>query len=785
MFHIPEAFTHLEMLPHPKPIVGYGGNIEYTGTGTARVPCVGRDGTTVQLVLKNVLYVPTALFNLVSVGTLRTSGCPMKFVPQGIQVGQNGIIAKQQNNLFFFKTIDQSPRALAAINDNAMDLWHSRLGHLGKQNVARLENMSTGMNLHKEPERKDVCEPCVQSKLHSLPHKGHIAPGKHKNELIHFDIFGPIKGQGVHDRHKWMFAYEEDTTKRSFIHFGHSKAEALTSFKALKANVEHGDAVIKRLHSDEDKVIGDKDFADYRYDHGIGWEPSIPGNPQMNGASERLGQTLHGKAHAMLIESKLPESMLPELLATANYLRNRSPVSGQDKTPFEKDQGSKPDLSHLKRIGQKGLCEMRRPPGANWPKFENRTELGRLVGYESNGFYRMLMPNGKVQRYSHVVWLNNDKRSRSPSSSDTSIIAYKSSVPRTGNETMARIQPTTDQSDPNDEEADGDVNEEAPNEPPRSYKPPADYPASEQRLLQVSGPRIFKHSSAGGPNPVGLLAQASRPEPYEPRTYKEAMADAMYKMHWQLSMNDEYHSLIENKTWYLVKLPAGRKALGGKWVYKLKRGSEGEVTRYKARWVVQGFLQREGIDFEETFASVVKPMSYKAIFALAAAFDLELDQMDVKTAFLYGDVDELVYVVQFHGFDDGSGRVCCLKKALYGLKQSPRVWYNTLATFLKGLGYRALVEDYSVFIHDDNRVIVAIYVDDILIAGPNRSMINQLKKALSEKFKMVDLGPCAYYLGMKILRDRQNRTLSLSQESYIEKILRDHDMWSDRFSGSQ
>ena len=134
---------------------------------------------------------------------------------------------------------------------------------------------------------------------------------------------------------------------------------------------------------------------------------------------------------------------------------------------------------------------MRRPSGVNWPKFKNWTELGRLVRYKSNGFYRILIPNGKVQRYSYIVQLNNDKRSRFSSLSDTLIIVYKSSVPRTGNETIARIQLITDQSDPNDEEVDGDVNkealneslEEALNESLRSYKPPANYLASEQRLL--------------------------------------------------------------------------------------------------------------------------------------------------------------------------------------------------------------------------------------------------------------------------------------------------------------
>ena len=119
--------------------------------------------------------------------------------------------------------------------------------------------------------------------------------------------------------------------------------------------------------------------------------------------------------------------------------------------------------------------------------------------------------------------------------------------------------------------------------------------------------------------------------------------------------------------------PRGRKVLRGKWVFRLKRGPYNEVLRYKTRWVVRGFEQKEGLDYNETFATVVKPMSYKALFAFAAAQDWEIEQMDVKTAFLYGDLDEEIYIEQPEGSEDGTDRVCLLKKALYGLKQSLRI----------------------------------------------------------------------------------------------------------------
>jgi hypothetical protein len=239
------------------------------------------------------------------------------------------------------------------------------------------------------------------------------------------------------------------------------------------------------------------------------------------------------------------------------------------------------------------------------------------------------------------------------------------------------------------------------------------------------------------------------------------------------AMKEELTSLDGNNTWTLV--PKGsRKTLGGRWVYKLKRGPKGEILRYKARYVVRGFEQQEGIDYAETFASVVKPMSYKALFAIAAALDLEIHQMDVKTAFLYGDIDTEIFVDPPEGMECGSDQTCRLNKALYGLKQSPRIWYNTLLEFLKTQGFEPLTSDLGIF--SKGHMYIAIYVDDLLIASPNMGAITELKDALSKRFEMSDLGECRYYLGMEIIRDRPQRTLRLSQKGYVTKILSDFDM---------
>jgi hypothetical protein len=231
--------------------------------------------------------------------------------------------------------------------------------------------------------------------------------------------------------------------------------------------------------------------------------------------------------------------------------------------------------------------------------------------------------------------------------------------------------------------------------------------------------------------------------------------------------------LVENGTWVEQECPSNHESLTGKWVFKIKRGAAGEILRYKARWVVRGFEQQYGLDFHETFASVVKPMSYKAIFAIAAAYDWEIEQMDVKTAFLYGEIEEDIWI-ELPTRCGASGKTTKLKKALYGLKQAPRVWYNTLATFLLLLGFQPLDADSSVFCRDG--VIIAIYVDDLLLAGASKPDIDKIKDSLKERFKMSDLGACHFYLGMEVIRDRPRRTLRLSQTAYLRKVLQDFGM---------
>lgn len=276
-----------------------------------------------------------------------------------------------------------------------------------------------------------------------------------------------------------------------------------------------------------------------------------------------------------------------------------------------------------------------------------------------------------------------------------------------------------------------------------------------------------EHGRKGG-KAICLLCTTEKALDPEPRTRKAALAGPEAE-EWKEAMDDEYQSLIENETWEVVYLPRGCKALSGRWVLKRKLASDGSVARHKARFVVRGFEQVHGIDFDETFASVVKPPSYKLFFALAAQLNWHCHQMDVKTAFLYGDIDEDIYVQPPDGYPESQGRVLKLKKSLYGLKQAPRQWYAKLKDFLESISWRVSDNDPSVFLNDQG-LYMTVYVDDINIFGSDLTAIEQVKSQLKARFKMSDLGPCAYYLGMHV-DATPGASIALHQSAFVQQLL--------------
>jgi len=244
---------------------------------------------------------------------------------------------------------------------------------------------------------------------------------------------------------------------------------------------------------------------------------------------------------------------------------------------------------------------------------------------------------------------------------------------------------------------------------------------------------------------------------------------------WLDAMKDELKSMTHNDVRDLVELPGRCKRVGCKWVFKTKRDSQGNIERYKARLVAKGFSQKDGIDYKETFSPVSKKDSFRIIMALVAHYDLELHQMDVKTAFLNGDLEEDVYIDQPVGFDEEGKEhmVCKLKRSIYGLKQVSRQWYLKFNDTIVSFGFKENNVYRCIYLKASGSkfIFLILYVDDILLATNDLGLLSETKRFLSNNFEMKDMGEAYYVIGIEIFRDRSHGLLGLSQNAYINKVL--------------
>jgi len=254
-----------------------------------------------------------------------------------------------------------------------------------------------------------------------------------------------------------------------------------------------------------------------------------------------------------------------------------------------------------------------------------------------------------------------------------------------------------------------------------------------------------------------------------PTTYVQAVQGQKLAK-WQIAIDEEMEANRKNKTWRLTDRPASRRVLKGKWVYKVKNEVDkngNNRTRHKARLSFMGNRQIKGLDFNETFAPVAKFTTIRCILAMTAANGWELHQMDVKTAFLNGDLDEEVYMEQPDCYVDPTypDKGCRLLQALYGLKQGPKMWYAKLDDFLKSQGFANIDPDACLYLRmDDGKIInVLVYFDDLLLVASSLAAIYKVKDALHERFEMKDLGEAKVILGLEIRRDKQGlRWIKLS-----------------------
>jgi len=268
--------------------------------------------------------------------------------------------------------------------------------------------------------------------------------------------------------------------------------------------------------------------------------------------------------------------------------------------------------------------------------------------------------------------------------------------------------------------------------------------------------------------------------PNEPKTYNEAMSsDSASK--WEKAMQEEIDTLESRGTWEIVDCPKDRQVILCKWVYRVKLDSAGEISHYKARLVARGFSQTYGVDYKEMFAPVTRLETLRMIFVLAVEKDWEIRQVNVKNAYLYGDLDEEIYMEVPEGMDIPEGKVFYLIKALYGLKQAGRAWYHKLKSVLTEFGLKQVPSKPHLFAvqkvvkKEKLTLILPVYVDDLFPVG-DKTLTDEFEQEIGKYLDITILGDASFFLGIRVTRNRTANypSIILDQAVYTESILTKH-----------
>ena len=786
--------------------LGDDSKVSAVGEGKLRLATDGPDGK--HIALENVAYVPGLAKNLLSVSMIiQKNNAEIRFDKEKCVVVKNNekhtighcingrlyrVGVPCTTETAFFTTTGMRADAVAK------QTWHFRLGHLSSQNVEKLANkdMVIGMkiiNSKNSLKLNDPCEGCLLGKMSKLPFpKKSNHRAKALLEIVHTDLCGPMEIPS-HGGSRYVLMFTDDYSRYTTVYFLKNKHETLSKFQNYVSLMENHCGTklqklsIKTVRSDNGGEYTSKQFEKFCLEIGVSREFSNPYSPEQNGVAERFNRTIIESARSMLYHAKLPLHFWAEAVNTAVYVRNRCPTVALDnKTPFECWFGTKPDIAHLRIFGS--VCYVHIPDSQR-TKLDAKSYKAIFVGYptETKGYKVYDLLNNKFARSRNVIFNEN-------------VFHTFSNQPRPQKEEVTKIVVPFEDDIEIDQDGDKsvEINDEEENV---NFEVGVDAPVIENQNITFDLPAVaptYEETFMRQVANTGEKRQRNAPKRLieedqcnftesllsdvaEPKSFKDASDSSNpHSSQWKEAMNSEFSSLIENGTWELVPRPIDKNIVGSKWIYKVKRGPNGEIERFKSRLVAQGFSQTEGVDFNEVFAPVARFPTIRTLLAFANAHDLEIHHMDVTTAFLNGELDCDIFMEQPEGYVDPANPdyVCKLVKGIYGLKQSARCWNATLDKFMKSRGYTQSPADECVYVktvkNDDGRisfVIMAVYVDDIIPVSNDTVLMMREKEAICKKFKMTDNGEISYCLGLTIKRDRENKIITISQGNYIENIL--------------
>ncbi|GJS86185.1 putative ribonuclease H-like domain-containing protein [Tanacetum coccineum] len=634
----------------------------------------------------------------------------------------------RQNNMYSFNLENIVPFGglaclIAKATVNESNKWHRRLGHVNFKNLNKLVkgNLVRGLP-SKIFQNNHTCVACQKGKQHKASCKAKsVSSISQPLQLLHMDLFGPTSIRSLN--HKTYCLIITDDLSRDFIEFYGSK--------------------------------------------GIKREYSNARTPQQNGVAERKNRILIEAARTMLAYSFLPNTFWAEAVSTACYVLNR-PVRSENQA--YKNAGPK-EANHSAGTQDNIDAEKSKMEA------ESAQDYFVLPIWSS---YTLTVKSSKA---------NNEGAARASSTNtvNTSSTPVSTASPSGG---LSYTDLTN-----SDQGAVADFTnlETIVNVSPiptsriHSVHPSTQILGDPKSAVQT---RSKVNKSSGAHAFVSYIQKQRRNNhkdfqhclfacflsQNEPKKISEALEDES----WIDAMQEELLQFKIQKVWILIDLPNGKKAIGTKWVYRNKKDERGVVVRNKARLVAQGHRQEEGIDYDEVFAPVARIEAIRIFLAFASYMGFIVYQMDVKSAFLYGTIDEEVYVSQPLGFVDPKcpKKVYKVVKALYGLHQAPRAWYATLSTFLLKSGYRRGTIDKTLFIKKDKNdiMLVQVYVDDIIFGSTKRSWCDEFEALMKSRFQMSSMGELTLFLRLQVKQKEDG--IFISQDKYVAKILKKFDFAS-------
>ncbi|WZZ50369.1 hypothetical protein YC2023_050476 [Brassica napus] len=723
---------------------------------------------------------------------------------------------------------------LSSTTDRCDNLtWHARLGHPHAKAI-ELILPSMAFN-HLE------CEACILGKHCRTVFPTSETRYENCFDLVHSDVWtAPCMSRDSHKYFVTFIDEKSKYTWITMIPSKDRVLEAFMNFQAYVTNQYN--ATVKILRSDNGGEYTSNAFKSHLVKHGIVQQTSCPYTPQQNGVAERKNRHLMEVARSIMFHMNVPKKFWSDAVQTACYLINRVPTRVLKKlSPFEVLNKAKPHIDHLRVFGclcyvmipgerrnkleakstkamfigysitQKGYkcydpatrrvlvsrdVKFIETKGyyeeKNWKDLEDLSQEPRNMAENLRNILERLgvnMSHDKVREPERTTLLDHEGGNESESGvqeqhqgdsghHDQVVTQEVENFPQVSVDEQGEVH---DQEEVSETEPEGhaEVHTEEQVQPLRRST------RIKRDASNWVNTRVYYNAQAVEHPSQDVCSFAEFPEEhhvfmisldesYVPRTYEEAMLDK----EWKESVGAEAGAMIKNDTWYESELPKGKRAVSSRWIFTIKYLANGQIDRKKTRLVARGFTQTYGEDYIDTFAPVAKLHTVRIVLSIATNLEWDLWQMDVKNAFLQGELEDEVYMLPPPGLDHlvKPGNVLRLKKAIYGLKQSPRAWYRKLSTTLNGRGFRKSELDHTLFtlVTPSGIIVILVYVDDLIITGSDKAGIKATKEFLKSVFDIKDLGEMKYFLGIEICRSKEG--LFMSQRKYTMDMLKETDV---------